>query len=85
MLVCCVDGLTGFPDAIEAVYPKTWVQTCIVHYAEARVMPRRAAERLLGGGVEVEVLGIIGRLGGGCVLHHRECLRTDAAVHLFVP
>ncbi len=31
VLVCCVDGLTGFPDAIEAVYPKTWVQTCIVH------------------------------------------------------
>ena len=31
VLVCCVDGLNGFPDAIEAVYPKTWVQTCIVH------------------------------------------------------
>jgi len=31
VLVCCVDGLTGFPDAIEAVYPQAWVQTCIVH------------------------------------------------------
>ena len=31
VLVCCVDGLTGFPDAIEAVYPKAWVQTCLVH------------------------------------------------------
>ena len=31
VLICCVDGLTGFPEAIEAVYPKTWVQTCIVH------------------------------------------------------
>jgi putative transposase len=31
VLVCCVDGLTGFPEAIEAVYPHTWVQTCIVH------------------------------------------------------
>jgi putative transposase len=31
VLVCCVDGLQGFPEAIEAVYPKTWVQTCIVH------------------------------------------------------
>jgi putative transposase len=31
VLVCCVDGLNGFPDAIEAVYPKAWVQTCIVH------------------------------------------------------
>jgi putative transposase len=31
VLVCCVDGLTGFPEAIEAVYPQAWVQTCIVH------------------------------------------------------
>jgi putative transposase len=31
VLVCCVDGLTGFPEAIEAVYPNAWVQTCIVH------------------------------------------------------
>jgi putative transposase len=31
VLVCCVDGLTGFPEAIEAVYPSTWVQTCLVH------------------------------------------------------
>jgi putative transposase len=31
VLVCCVDGLQGFPEAIEAVYPKTWVQTCVVH------------------------------------------------------
>ena len=35
MLVCCVDGLTGFPEAIEAVYPKAWVQTCIVHAIRA--------------------------------------------------
>ena len=31
VLVCCVDGLKGFPEAIEAVYPQAWVQTCIVH------------------------------------------------------
>jgi putative transposase len=31
ILVCCVDGLTGFPEAIEAVFPQAWVQTCIVH------------------------------------------------------
>jgi len=31
VLVCCVDGLTGFGEAIEAVYPNAWVQTCIVH------------------------------------------------------
>ena len=31
VLICCVDGLTGFPDAIEAVFPQAIVQTCIVH------------------------------------------------------
>jgi len=31
ILIACVDGLTGFPDAIEAAYPKTQVQLCIVH------------------------------------------------------
>ena len=35
VLVCCVDGLTGFPEAIEAVYPKAWVQTCLVHAVRA--------------------------------------------------
>jgi putative transposase len=29
-IVCC-DGLKGFPEAIEAVFPRTIVQTCIVH------------------------------------------------------
>jgi putative transposase len=31
VLVACVDGLKGFPEAIEAVFPAAWVQTCIVH------------------------------------------------------
>lgn len=31
ILIACVDGLTGFPDAIEAAFPKTTVQLCIVH------------------------------------------------------
>jgi len=31
VLIACVDGLTGFPDAIEAVFPQTAVQLCIVH------------------------------------------------------
>ena len=31
VLVACVDGLAGFPEAIEAVFPRAWVQTCIVH------------------------------------------------------
>jgi putative transposase len=31
MLIVCCDGLKGFPDAIEAVFPKATVQLCIVH------------------------------------------------------
>jgi transposase-like protein len=31
ILIACVDGLTGFPEAINAVFPKTEVQLCIVH------------------------------------------------------
>jgi len=43
VLVCCVDGLTGFPEAIEAVYPEAWVQTCIVHQIRSslRFVPYR--------------------------------------------
>ena len=31
ILIACVDGLTGFPAAIEAVYPQTEIQQCIIH------------------------------------------------------
>lgn len=31
ILIACVDGLKGFPDAIQAVYPQTQIQLCIVH------------------------------------------------------
>lgn len=31
ILIACVDGLTGFPEAIETIYPKTEIQLCIVH------------------------------------------------------
>ena len=31
ILIACVDGLKGFPDAINAVYPDTHIQLCIVH------------------------------------------------------
>jgi putative transposase len=31
ILIACCDGLKGFPEAIEAVFPQAVVQTCIVH------------------------------------------------------
>jgi putative transposase len=35
VLIACVDGLKGFPEAIEATFPRAWVQTCIVHLIRA--------------------------------------------------
>jgi putative transposase len=35
VLIACVDGLKGFPQAIEATFPHAWVQTCIVHLIRA--------------------------------------------------
>src|SRR3954470_1225635 len=48
ILLCCVDGLTGFPEAIEAIFPKTTVQTCIVHLIRAslKYVPRREREQV---------------------------------------
>lgn len=31
MLIACVDGLKGFPEAIASIFPHTEVQTCVVH------------------------------------------------------
>jgi putative transposase len=35
ILIACVDGLKGFPEAIEAVFPEVQVQQCIVHQVRA--------------------------------------------------
>jgi putative transposase len=35
IFIACVDGLKGFPEVIESVYPRAEVQTCIVHMIRA--------------------------------------------------
>jgi len=35
VLIACVDGLKGFPDAIEAVFPQAQIQLCLVHLVRA--------------------------------------------------
>lgn len=35
IFIACVDGLKGFPEAIESGFPQTQVQTCIVHLVRA--------------------------------------------------
>ena len=48
ILICCVDGLKGFPEAVEAIFPKATVQTCIVHLIRSslRYVPRREREQV---------------------------------------
>src|SRR5437764_440849 len=48
VLICCVEGLKGFPEAIEAIYPNTVVQTCIVHLIRhsLKYVPRREREQV---------------------------------------
>src|SRR5207245_2428287 len=43
-----VDGLKGFPEAIEAIYPNTVVQTCVVHLIRhsLKYVPRREREQV---------------------------------------
>ena len=31
ILIACIDGLKGFPEAIQSVYPNTAIQLCVVH------------------------------------------------------
>src|SRR5436305_1447596 len=49
ILICCVDGLKGFPEAIEAIFPDTEVQTCIVHLIRTslKYVPRREYDKVV--------------------------------------
>jgi putative transposase len=51
ILICCVDGLKGFPEAIEAIFPQTTVQTCIVHLIRhsLKYVPRRQYDQVVKG------------------------------------
>jgi transposase-like protein len=68
ILICCVDGLKGFPEAIEAVFPQTIVQTCIVRLIRhsLKYVPRRQYDP--------------GRQGPQADLHRhrRRCCRRSA-------
>lgn len=43
ILIACVDGLKGFPDAIATIFPQTQVQTCVIH--QIRSSLRYVAEK----------------------------------------
>ncbi|MGQ0535861.1 MAG: IS256 family transposase [Methanobacteriota archaeon] len=48
VLVLCADGLTGLPEAVEAAFPKTIFQTCIVHMirSSTRYVPWKDRKRV---------------------------------------
>ena len=45
VLIVCCDGLTGFPEAIEATWPEATVQTCVVHLIRAAMRFVNYADR----------------------------------------
>jgi transposase-like protein len=50
LLIACVDGLKGFPEAIKTIFPKTEIQSCIVHQI-------RNSLRYVGSKYQKEFLG----------------------------
>ncbi|MDP9073608.1 MAG: IS256 family transposase [Actinomycetota bacterium] len=54
VVFCCCDGLKGLPEAIEAIWPAAIVQTCVVHYADVRIMPTSRVNPLWGQGFGLE-------------------------------
>jgi transposase-like protein len=40
IFIACVDGWSGFKEAIQAVFPKTLIQRCLVHQPQVRHMDR---------------------------------------------
>jgi Transposase, Mutator family len=57
MVVC--DGLTGLPDAVAAAWPQTITQTCVVHYADVRIMPTSVRSALVSRVLPANLVGII--------------------------
>ena len=51
ILICCVDNLTGFSEAISACFPKTEIQKCIVHQIRnfIRYVSYKDTKKLLSG------------------------------------
>jgi transposase-like protein len=59
ILIACVDGLTGFPQAIKAAFPKTEIQQCIIH--QIRNTTKFVSYKDINGGFEVHLCCANGR------------------------
>lgn len=65
IFIACCDGFKGFPEAIEAVYPKTQVQLCIVHQV-------RHSLRFVGSKERKEVAADLRTIYGAATLQQAE-------------
>ena len=45
ILIASVDGLKGFPEAINSIFPQTEVQLCIVHRPSEATTPQRSEDK----------------------------------------
>ena len=66
VLIACCDGLNGLPEAVEAVWPHTTVQTCVVHYSDcgyAESRGRSGRSGVWAGEVGIRFRGCRGRRG----------------------
>ena len=72
ILIACVDGLKGFPEAIEAVYPQTQIQLCIVHQV-------RHSLRYVSWKQRKEVAADLRRIYGAATLAEAELALTEFA------
>jgi putative transposase len=68
VFIACVDGLKGFPEAIETVFPKAQVQLCIVHMV-------RHSLNFVGYKQRKEVAADLSRI-------YRAATRAEAELHL---
>lgn len=51
ILIACVDGLTGFPEAIASIYPDTEVQQCVIHQIRMSMKNENSLLKLLYAGM----------------------------------
>lgn len=70
ILIACVDGLKGFPDAIEAVFPKAAVQLCIVHMV-------RHSLRFVSWKKQKQVAADLKRIYGAATVEEAELMLTE--------
>ena len=73
IFIACVDGLKGFPDAIQAVYPKAAVQLCIVHMV-------RNSLNFVPWKVQKEVATDLKRIYGAATVEEAELMLSEFEV-----